>query len=104
MSKTRKVQVTLDERQYAAVSRISRAEGRKLAAVVREAVERYCVEPDARRRRRDAIEALYAMQPAPAPVDLEKWEREYSSRKSGAATASAPEPQAEGGGDRPPRT
>ena len=37
MHRTRKVQVTLDERQYAAVSRISRADGRKLAAVVREA-------------------------------------------------------------------
>ena len=51
MHRTHKVQVTLDERQYAAVSRISRAGGRKLAAVVREAVERYCVAPEARRRR-----------------------------------------------------
>ena len=51
--------MALDERQYAAVSRISRTDGRKLAAVVREAVERYCVEPAARRRRLEAIDALY---------------------------------------------
>ena len=97
MSRTRKIQVTLDERQYAAVSRISRADGRKLAAVVREAVERYCVEPEARRRRLEAIDALYAMEPAPAPTDLEQWEREYGERKTGTATGCAID--AEGGGD-----
>ncbi len=96
MPSTRKIQVTLDERQYAAVSRISRTDGRKLAAVVREAVERYCVEPEARRRRLEAIDALYAMEPAPAPADLEQWEHEYGERKTGAATGCAID--AEGGG------
>ena len=97
MSRARKIQVTLDERQYAAVSRISRTDGRKLAAVVREAVERYCVEPEARRRRLEAIDALYAMEPAPVPADLDQWEREYGERKTGAATGCAI--GAEGGGD-----
>ena len=96
MTGTRKIQVTLDERQYAAVSRISRTDGRKLAAVVREAVERYCVEPEARRRRLEAIDALYAMEPAPALADLEQWEHEYGERKTGAATGCAID--AEGGG------
>ena len=94
--------MTLDERQYAAVSRISRADGRKLAAVVREAVERYCVEPEARQRRLDAIEALYTMQPAPAPADLEQWKREYGNRKTGTATGCARD--VEGGEDRTPST
>ena len=97
MPGTRKIQVTLDERQYAAVSRISRSDGRKLAAVVREAVQRYCVEPEARQRRLDAIETLYAMEPAPVPADLEQWEREYGDRKTGAATGCVP--GGESGGD-----
>ena len=99
MPRTRKIQVTLDESQYAAVSRISRANGRKLAAVVREAVQRYCVEPEARRRRLDAIDALYNMEPAPVPSDLEQWEREYSALKTGAATGCTPDAEV-GGGDR----
>ena len=86
MERTRKVQVTLDARQYAALSRISRKDGRKLAAVVREAVEKYCVEPEARQRRLDAIEALYAMDPLPVPTSMEHWNREYSSLKTGLAT------------------
>ena len=86
MERTRKVQVTLDARQYAALSRISRKDGRKLAAVVREAVEKYCVEPEARQRRLDAIEALYAMDPSPVPASMEHWNREYSSLKTGLAT------------------
>ena len=90
MRRTRKVQVTLDERRYAAVSCISRAGGRRLATVVREAVDRYCVAPEARRRRLDAIEALCAMEPAPAPTDLEQWERDYGNLKTGLATGCAP--------------
>ena len=100
MPRTRKIQVTLDERQYAAVSRISRSDGRKLAAVVREAVERYCVEPEARRRRLDAIDALYAMEAAPAPADLEQWEREYGNRKTGEATGCVPGGESSGGRTR----
>lgn len=96
----RKVQVTLDARQYAAVSRLARQDGRKLAAVVREAVEQYCVEPEARRRRLDAIEALYSMEPAPAPASLDQWEREYAARKTGRASGCAPGGGAGDGGAR----
>ncbi len=90
VTRTHKVQVTLDEGQYVAVSRIARRDGRKLAAVVREAVEEYCVVPEARRRRLDAIDTLYSLDPVPVPVDQEQWEREYSSLKAGLSTGCAP--------------
>ena len=90
VAKTHKVQVTLDEGQYAALARMSRRRGRKLAAVVREAVEEYCVAPEARRRRLDAIDTLYSLDPVPVPVDQEQWEREYSSLKTGLSTGCAP--------------
>ncbi len=61
----------------------------KLAAVVREAVEEYCVAPEARRRRLDAIDTLYSLGPVPVPVDQEQWEREYSSLKTGFSTGCA---------------
>ena len=100
MAGTRKVQVTLDEEQYAAVSRLSRRDGRKLAAVVREAVEEYCVAPEARRRRLDAIDTLYSLDPVPVPIDLEQWEREYSSLKTGLATGCVPAATASSRQDR----
>ena len=81
--KTRKVQVTLDEAQYASLQRVAVRNGRKLAAVVREAIEQYCVEPETRRRQLAAIDDLYAMEPAPAPADWGQWKREYSRLKTG---------------------
>ncbi len=80
MAKTRKVQVTLDEVQYESLVRTSK--GRKLAAVVREAVAKYCVEPDAQRRRLEAIDRLYSLDPVPAPTDWAEWKREYSRLKT----------------------
>ena len=100
MDSTRKVQVTLDARQYAAVARVARQDGRKLAAVVREAVEKYCVEPEARRRRLDAIEALYELDPAPAPASPERWEREYAELKTGLATGCVHDGGSAGNGGR----
>lgn len=86
MGDARRVQVTLDARGYAAVSRIARREGKKLAAVVREAVEQYCVLPEARQRRLEAIDRLYAARTVPAPESLPEWERHYSRLKVGLAT------------------
>ncbi len=86
MGDARRVQVTLDARGYAAVSRIARREGKKLAAVVREAVEQYCVLPEARQRRLEAIDRLYATGAGPAPESLPEWERRYSRLKIGLAT------------------
>lgn len=80
MTKTRKVQVTLEEKQYRRLEEVARLEGKKLAAVVRESVVRYCVEPEEQRRKLEAIEALTGID-APVPSDYRNWEREYSRRK-----------------------
>ena len=48
MPKTRKVQVTLEETQYEELARIAERDGKKMAAVVRESIERYCLDPEAR--------------------------------------------------------
>ncbi|MCY3971118.1 MAG: ribbon-helix-helix protein, CopG family [Acidobacteria bacterium] len=90
MTEPRRVQVTLDARSYATVSRIARREGRKLAAVVREAVEQYYVAPETRRRQLDAVERLVAMEPLPAPKSLSEWNREYSRLKVGEVADSLP--------------
>lgn len=87
MGDARRVQVTLDARGYAAVSRIARREGKKLAAVVREAVEQYCVLPEARQRRLEAIDRLYATGAVSAPESLPEWERQYGRLKVGLETA-----------------
>ena len=98
VAKTHKVQVTLGEGQYAALVRIARRRRSNLAAVVREAVEEYCVAPEARRRRLDAIDTLCSLDPVPVPVDQEQWEREYSSLKTGLSTGCAAGPGAEPAG------
>ena len=51
---------------------------------------------EARRRRLDAIETLCAMEPAPAPTDLELWERDYGNLKTGLATGCTPRSQGDG--------
>ena len=86
MGDARRVQVTLDARGYAAVSRIARREGKKLAAVVREAVDQYCVLPEARQRRLEAIDRLYTTGAVPAPESLPEWERRYNRLKAGLET------------------
>lgn len=86
MGDARRIQVTLDARAYATVSRRARREGKKLAAVVREAVEQYCVLPEARQRRLEAIDRLYTAGRVPAPESLPEWERRYSRLKVGLAT------------------
>lgn len=94
--KTRKVQVTLDEAQYASLQRVAVRNGRKLAAVVREAIEQYCVEPENRRRQLAAIDDLYAMEPAPAPADWAQWKREYSRLKTGERASDPDDSEAPG--------
>ena len=86
MGDARRIQVTLDARGYETVSRIARRDGKKLAAVVREAVEQYCVLPEARQRRLEAIDRLYGAAAVPAPESLPEWERQYSRLKVGLAT------------------
>jgi ferritin-like protein len=80
--RSHKVQVTLDEVEYAAIRRQAEAEGRKHAAVVREAIRRYCVEPDKRRRQREALATIAALPPAPVPSSWPDWKRDYAAMKA----------------------
>ncbi len=82
MPRTHKVQVTLNEVEYAAIRRRAEAEGLKHAAVVREAIQEYCVKPDRRRRQREALDALRALPPSPVPSSWSEWKREYSRLKT----------------------
>lgn len=81
MVKTRKVQVTLEEEQYERLAEIARRENKGLAGVVRESIERYCLAPEAERRKRAALDDLLTLEPTPVPEDYADWEREYSDRK-----------------------
>ena len=90
MPRSRKVQVTLNEVEYAAIRRRAEAEGRKHAAVVREAVQEYCVKPDRRERQREALEALRALPPSPVPSSWSEWKREYSRLKTAFRVAEWP--------------
>ena len=82
MSRAHKVQVTLNEVEYAAIRRRAEVEGRKHASVVREAIQEYCVKPDRRRRQREALEAIDALPPAPVPASWREWNEEYSGLKT----------------------
>ena len=82
MPRTHKVQVTLNEVEYAAIRRRAEAEGLKHAAVVREAIQEYCVKPDRRRRQREALDALRALPPSPVPSSWSEWKQEYSRLKT----------------------
>ena len=81
MPKTRKVQVTLEEEQYEILARIAERDGKKMAAVVRESIERYCLDPESKQARQDALKALLSLS-APAPKDYRGWEREYAALKT----------------------
>jgi len=81
MAKTRKVQVTLEETQYESLARIAERDGKKMAAVVRESIERYCLAPETKQAKREALEVLLSLA-APVPEDYRDWEREYAALKT----------------------
>jgi hypothetical protein len=91
--KTRKIQVTLDEARYQALVRVAEREEKKLAAVVRESIEKYLVGPESAREKRASLQALFALD-APVPASYETWEREYSRLK----TEAPPKAPLRGGG------
>lgn len=82
MAKTRKIQVTLEEDQYAWLAEIARRENKKLAGVVRESIERYCLAPEAERKKRAALDDLLSLEPTPVPDNYADWEKEYGGRKT----------------------
>jgi len=77
----KKVQVTLADEQYQNLAYVAERDGKKLAAVVRESVEKYCLEPEMERRKRKALEDLLQTPPAPAPEKYSQWKREYGALK-----------------------
>ncbi len=82
MTASRKVQVTFDDPQFSALERVARREKKKLAAVVRESVEKYCLEPAREQRKRQALSDLFALEPAPVPESYSEWERTYGALKT----------------------
>jgi predicted DNA-binding protein len=82
VSKTKKIQVTLEEEQYQELERIARRDGRKLAGLVRESIEKYCLTPEAERAKRKALEELLSLEPTPVPEDYGTWKREYGGLKT----------------------
>ena len=100
MRRSHKVQVTLNEIEYAAIRRRAEAECLKNAAVVREAIQEYCVKPDKRRRQREALAALDALPPSPVPSSWAEWNQEYSRLKT--AFREAEWPRADSGPDAKP--
>ncbi|HEX9726411.1 MAG TPA: hypothetical protein VGC53_19190 [Vicinamibacteria bacterium] len=82
MSKTKKIQVTLEEGQYQELTRIARRDGKKLAGLVRESIEKYCLTPEAERVKRKALEKLLSLQPTPAPEIYGDWKRQYGGLKT----------------------
>lgn len=83
MARSHQVQVTLDSADYEAMRRLAGREGASLAAVAREAILRFCVEPETVRRQRRALAELAALEPAPAPESLRAWKHEYGRSKAG---------------------
>jgi hypothetical protein len=81
MAKTRKIQVTLEESQYEKLAEIAERDGKKLAAVVRESVVRYCLGPESKKAKQEALKALLAVS-AVAPEDYASWERDYAALKT----------------------
>ena len=86
MAKTRKVQVTLDANEFADLARIARQERKKLAAVVRESIKKYVLQPEGERARRMALETLLSLPPAEVPEEYGDWERLYGDLKTKSGT------------------
>jgi predicted DNA-binding protein len=82
VAKTKKIQVTLEEDQYESLAKIARRQKRKLAAVVRESIEKYCLAPEAEQKKKRALEELLSVEEAPVPEKYEDWKRQYGALKS----------------------
>jgi len=83
VSKTRKIQVTLEEEDYEKLAHLASRQGKKLAAIVRESIQKYSLMPEAERARREALEELFSLPPTPAPETYRDWERQYGELKTG---------------------
>jgi predicted DNA-binding protein len=82
MRKTRKIQVTLEEEQYKQLTQIAVRDGKKLAGVVRESIEKYCLAPEKERTKQQALQELLSLEPAPAPENYRDWKHQYGELKT----------------------
>jgi 16S rRNA U516 pseudouridylate synthase RsuA-like enzyme len=82
MSRTKKIQVTLEEAQYHELTRIARRDGKKLAGLVRESIEKYCLTPEAERAKRKALQKLLSFEPSPVPEVYGDWKHLYGGLKT----------------------
>jgi predicted DNA-binding protein len=92
MAKTRKIQVTLEESQYEKLAEIAERDGKKLAAVVRESIGRYCLDPELKKAKQAALKALLAVSAA-APEEYSSWEQEYAALKTETKNSKTGEPK-----------
>lgn len=82
MGRSRKIQVTLPGTEYDAVLRIARGTHKSMAGVVREAITKYSLAPEAARTKREALQQLFELAPTQVPRSYAEWEREYSALKT----------------------
>jgi len=81
VAKTKKIQVTLEEDQYESLAEIARRRNKKLAAVVRESIEKYCLSPETEQKKKRALEELSSVEQVPVPEKYEDWKRQYGALK-----------------------
>ena len=78
---TKKVQISLTEEQYQALAALAARDHKTIGVVVREAVESTYLRQHRAQEKAEAMRALLAAEPAPAPNDYHEWEEEYSRLK-----------------------
>ena len=82
VAKTKKIQVTLEEDQYESLAEIARRRNKKLAAVVRESVEKFCLAPETEQKKKRALQELFSVERAPIPRKYKDWKRQYGDLKT----------------------
>jgi len=77
----RKAQVLFTEEQYTRLLQISKREGKKLGALLRDAAEQVYLRRARALEKAKAARELLALGPIPAPDDYEIWEEQYLREK-----------------------
>ena len=77
----KKVQVLLTERQFTDLEEIASQQGKKLGALVREAIEEYHIKKKKQREIAEAADRILSMHEVSVPEDYQEWEKEYLEKK-----------------------
>ena len=78
---TRTIQIAVSEEQYQVLAALADREHKTVEVVVKEALEQTCLRKHRAQEKAEAMRALLAAEPAPAPNDYHEWEEEYSRLK-----------------------